>query len=73
MSISGVEATVIAGLVGGGSAFLAALLATIGTYKVTTRSVVAALTEGDRQQAADEKERRLDREHAWELAAEERR
>lgn len=62
----------IAGLVGGGSAVLAAGLATVGTYKVTDRSVKEAKAEGDRQRQADEKERQLDRQHAWDLAAEER-
>jgi hypothetical protein len=39
MSISGAEATVIAGIVGAGSALLSASLATFGTYKVTNRSI----------------------------------
>src|SRR5271157_3697288 len=73
MSISGAEATVIAGLVGGGSAVLAAGLATIGTYKVTDRAVKEAKAEGDRQRQGVEKERQLDRQHVWDLAADERR
>jgi hypothetical protein len=72
VSISGAEATVIAGLVGGGSAVIAATLATIGTYAVTDRSVKEVKSEGDRQRTADEAERRLDRQHAWDLAAEDR-
>jgi hypothetical protein len=73
MSISAAEATVIAGIVGGGSAVIAATLATIGTYKVTERSVDEIKKEGDRQREADRQQRKLDRQHAWDLAAEDRR
>lgn len=73
VSISGSEATMIAGIVGGGSAVLAAGLATLGTYGVTKRSVVAAAAEGERQRTADADQRQRDRVHAWDLAAEERR
>lgn len=62
MSISGAEATVIAGIVGGGSAVLAAGLATIGTYKVTQRSVEA-------QARIAREDRRFDREADTYLAA----
>ncbi len=45
--MTGAEATLLAGLVGGGSAVLAAGLATFGTYKVTNRSIAAqARSEG---------------------------
>jgi hypothetical protein len=73
MSISGDEATVIAGIVGGGSAVIAAGLAAWATYKVTDRTVREAKAEGELQRSAVEKERQLDRQHEWDLAAEERR
>ena len=42
--MTGAEAAVIAGVVGGGSAILAASVATFGTYKVTSRSIAAEST-----------------------------
>lgn len=52
---------------------IAATLATIGTYKVTERSVEEIKNEGDRQREADRTQRELDRQHAWNLATEDRR
>jgi hypothetical protein len=43
--MTGAEATLIAGIVAGGTAVLAATVATIGTYKVTTRSINAGATQ----------------------------
>jgi hypothetical protein len=51
MSISGGEAAVIAGIVGGGSAILAAGLAAVATYKVTDRQVKSAVAVSEAQRA----------------------
>lgn len=73
MAISGGEATVIAGAIGAGSALVAATLASWVTYKTTKRSVTSAQEEGERQRIADAGQQELDRAHAWNLAAQERR
>lgn len=51
--MTGAEATLLAGLVGGGSAVLAAGLATFGTYKVTTRSITAQTAQAREARLAD--------------------
>lgn len=51
--MTGAEATLLAGLVGGGSAVLAAGLATFGTYRVTTRSVDAQTTRAREERLAE--------------------
>ena len=51
------QAALIAGIVGGGSAILAAAIATFGTYKVTNRSIAADVTgrrEERRQQRIED-------------------
>ena len=51
--MTGAEAAVIAGLVGGGSAVLAAGIATIGTYKVTNRSITAEVERAREERLAE--------------------
>ena len=73
MSISGAEATVIAGGIAAGAAVLGGLIGTFGTLWATDRSVSQIELEGDRQREADAIQRQADRDHQWALAVEQTR